>query len=55
LAYGKVPGGTHVPAEDGVLTPDLVSSLLEDAGDVQHVVATPWRGVLVPNDPEVSE
>jgi precorrin-3B synthase len=55
LAYGKVPGGTHVPAEDGVLTPDLVSSLLEDAGDVQHVVATPWRGVLVPNDAEVSE
>jgi precorrin-3B synthase len=55
LAYGKVPGGTHVPAGDGGLTPDLVASLVDDAGDTQHVVVTPWRGVLVPNDPEVSE
>jgi precorrin-3B synthase len=55
LAYGKVPGGTHVPAGDGELTPDLVASLVDDAGDTQHVVVTPWRGVLVPNDPEVSE
>jgi precorrin-3B synthase len=55
LAYGKVPGGTHVPAEDGVLTPDLVASLLETAVAVSHVVVTPWRGVLVPNAPEVSE
>ena len=55
LAYGKVPGGTHVPAEDGVLTPDLVTSLLALAADVPHVVVTPWRGVLVPNNPEVSE
>jgi precorrin-3B synthase len=55
LGYGKVPGGTHVPAEDGVLTPDLVRSLLERATDVAHVVVTPWRGVLVANAPEVSE
>jgi precorrin-3B synthase len=55
LAYGNVPGGTHVPAEDGVLTPDLVGSLLETAADVGHVVVTPWRGILVPNAPEVSE
>ncbi len=55
LAYGKVPGGTHVPADDGVLTPDLVGSLLEAAAGVHHVVVTPWRGVLVPNAPEVSE
>jgi precorrin-3B synthase len=55
LTYGKVPGGTHVPAEDGVLTPDLVGSLLETAAGVRHVVVTPWRGVLVPNAPEVSE
>jgi len=55
LSYGKVPGGTHVPAEDGVLTPRLVQSLLERAADVPHVVVTPWRGVLVPNGPEVSE
>jgi precorrin-3B synthase len=55
LAYGTVPGGTHVPAEGGVLTPDLVRSLLDTAADVGHVVVTPWRGVLVPNAPEVSE
>ncbi|WP_343708504.1 nitrite reductase [Mycobacterium sp.] len=53
LAYGKVPGGTHVPAEDGVVTPDLVHSLLESAAAAGHVVVTPWRGVLVPNAPEV--
>ncbi len=55
LAYGKVPGGTHTPAEEGVLTTDLVESLLESASGVSHVVVTPWRGVLVPNAPEVSE
>ncbi len=55
LAYGKVPGGTHVSAGDGVLTPELVTSLLGLAADVPHVVITPWRGVLVPNEPEVSE
>jgi precorrin-3B synthase len=55
LAYGKVPGGTHVPAHDGVLTPDLVRSLLESAADVAHVVVTPWRGVLVPHARGVSE
>jgi precorrin-3B synthase len=55
LPYGSVPGGTHVPAEGGVLTPDLVQSLLGRAAHVPYVVITPWRGVLVPNDPEVSE
>jgi precorrin-3B synthase len=55
LAYGKVPGGTHVPAPGGVLTADLVRSLLERAADVPHVVITPWRGVLVANAPEVIE
>lgn len=55
LAYGEVPGGIHVPAEDGVLTPDLVESLVETAVGLRHVVVTPWRGVLVPNAPEVSE
>jgi precorrin-3B synthase len=54
LPYGPVPGGTHVPAEDGALAPDLVQSLLEKATDATHVVVTPWRGVLVPNTPEVS-
>jgi precorrin-3B synthase len=54
LPYGPVAGGTHVPAEDGALTPELVQSLLEQATDATHVVVTPWRGVLVPNTPEVS-
>lgn len=54
LAYGKVPGGTHTPVEGGVLNSDLVRALLESASGVGHVVVTPWRGVLVPNAPEVS-
>ncbi len=45
----------HMPAEDGALTPELVESILERATDATHVVVTPWRGVLVPNAPEVSE
>ncbi len=55
LPYGKVPGGEHVPAHEGVLNPDQVQALLERAVDVPHVVVTPWRGVLVPNTPEVGE
>lgn len=55
LAYGKVPGGTHTPVEDGVLTSEMVRTLLESASGVGNVVITPWRGVLVPNAPEVSE
>jgi precorrin-3B synthase len=55
LTYGEVPGGTHVPAENGVLTAALVQSLLERAAHVEHVVVTPWRGVLIPNAKEVSE
>ena len=58
LPYGTVPGGIHVPAADGVLTPRLVQSLLDRAAHVAHVVVTPWRGVLVPgrvpDAPEVS-
>lgn len=54
LPYGAVPGGTHVPAEDGVLTPPVVQSLLERAADVAHVVVTPWRGILIPDAPEVT-
>ena len=53
LAYGTVPGGTHMPADDGVLTQSRVESLLEQASGVEHLVVTPWRGVLIPNAPEV--
>jgi precorrin-3B synthase len=52
LPYGPVPGGIHLPAEDGVLTPELVHSLLERASAATYVMVTPWRGVLIP---EVSE
>ena len=55
LSYGPVPGGRHMPAEDGALTPELVESILEEATGATHVVVTPWRGVLVPNTAEVSE
>ena len=54
LAYGTVPGGTHVPADDGVLTRQLVESLLGRAAHVTHVVVTPWRGILVPDAPEAT-
>jgi precorrin-3B synthase len=54
LRYGTVPGGTHVPVNDGVLTLQLVESLLERAAGVAHVVVTPWHGILIPNAPEVS-
>jgi precorrin-3B synthase len=54
LAHGTVPGGTHVPADDGVLTRPLVQSLLERAAHVTHVIVTPWRGVLVPDAPEAT-
>jgi len=54
LAYGTVPGGSHVPAAAGVLTRQLVQSLLDHAAHVAHVVVTPWRGILVPDAPEAS-
>ena len=41
--------------DDLVIHPELVESILEQATDAPHVVVTPWRGVLVPNTPEVSE
>jgi precorrin-3B synthase len=55
LPYGPVPGGTHVRVEGGVLTPELVQSMLEQATEATHLVVTPWHGMLVPSTPEVSE
>jgi precorrin-3B synthase len=54
LAYGMVPGGLHLPADDGVLTQGRVESILEHACDVGHLVVTPWRGILIPGTAEVS-
>jgi precorrin-3B synthase len=54
LAYGAVPGGTHVPADDGALTQGRVESLLEQASGAGYLVVTPWRGVLIPDAREVT-
>ena len=54
LAYGGVPGGMHLPADDGALTRRAVDSLLEQASGVGYLVVTPWRGVLIPHAPEDS-
>jgi precorrin-3B synthase len=55
LAYGTVPGGVHVPVDDGVLTQHGAQALLEQASAVTHLVVTPWRGILIPDAREVSE
>lgn len=47
LPHGRVPGGDHVAAPDGVLDQGLVARLVAAAGDPDLVV-TPWHGVLVP-------
>jgi len=54
LAYGAVPGGVHVAADDGVLTQSRVESMLEEASGVGYLVVTPWHGVLIPDAPEAS-
>lgn len=43
LAHGVVPGGRHVAVPDTGLDRAAVESLEAD-----HLVVTPWRGVLVP-------
>ena len=48
LPHGRVPGGDHVAAPDGVLGRDLVADLTRAAEQV--LVVTPWRGVLVPEE-----
>jgi len=45
LAYGEVPGGTHVEAPGGVLAPALVQHLTDGS---ETLVVTGWHGVLVP-------
>lgn len=44
LPYGPVPGGTHVPVPDGVLTAAFGRTLL----DAAELVVTPWHGIFVP-------
>ena len=47
LPYGEVPGGRHVEVPAGGLDRAAVSRLTAGAA---HVVLTPWRGVLVPEE-----
>lgn len=45
LTFGPVPGGRHVPVPEAGLTGEEVAALTRDT---DHVIVTPWRGVLVP-------
>lgn len=44
LPYGLFDGGEHVHVPDGLLTPDLLGSLVERA---DRLVVTPWNGIVV--------
>jgi precorrin-3B synthase len=55
LVYGTVPGGVHVPVDDGVLTQPGARALLEQASAATYLVVTPWRGILIPDAAEVVE
>lgn len=45
LPYGEVPGGRHVEVPSAGLDHHDVAAL---AADVDELIVTPWRGVLVP-------
>jgi precorrin-3B synthase len=47
LPFGTVPGGRHVQVPDAGLDPRAVADL---TGGVDHLIVTPWRGVLVPEE-----
>jgi precorrin-3B synthase len=47
LAYGRVPGGRHVAVGEAGLGRHDIDELTSGA---DHVVVTPWAGVLVPED-----
>jgi precorrin-3B synthase len=47
LPFGEVPGGRHVPVSEAGLGRAAVAAL---TADVEHVIVTPWRGVLVPEE-----
>ncbi|WP_238694555.1 hypothetical protein [Nocardioides daphniae] len=47
LPYGSVPGGRHVPVPEEGLDRPAVERLCADAS---HLVVTPWRGVLIPEE-----
>jgi precorrin-3B synthase len=45
LSFGEVPGGRHVEVPSAGLDRGAVAAL---TADVDEVIVTPWRGVLVP-------
>lgn len=47
LPFGEVPGGRHVKVAGPGLDRETVAELTTD---VEHVIVTPWRGVLVPEE-----
>jgi precorrin-3B synthase len=47
LPYGPVPGGRHVAVPESGLDRAAVAGL---TAEVQEVIVTPWRGVLVPEE-----
>lgn len=47
LPYGPVPGGLHVAVPDAGLDRRAVAAL---TADVDQLIVTPWRGVLVPEE-----
>ena len=47
LPFGLVPGGCHVEVSETGLDRDAIDRL---TAAVDHVIVTPWRGVLVPEE-----
>jgi precorrin-3B synthase len=47
LPFGPVPGGRHVEVPETGLDRDASDDL---TAAVDHVIVTPWRGVLVPGE-----
>lgn len=45
LGYGDVPGGVHLDASDGITR----THLADWAARTDHLVITPWHGVLIPS------
>jgi precorrin-3B synthase len=47
LPFGAVPGGRHVEVSETGLDRHLIDDL---TAAVDHVIVTPWRGVLIPEE-----
>lgn len=47
LSFGAVPGGRHVEVSETGLDQQVIEDL---TAAVDHVIVTPWRGVLIPEE-----